>query len=102
MHLTENVGVTPDHGELAGVPYKDQPNANPSPSYHTDITAWLPPVDELLKATEERALRDHAHMVSVYWEALMTEKVPFHLAETLIEEFSADSLSAIEADDEPD
>ena len=72
-------------------------NTNPVPSQQVQIEAFLPP--ELLIAEQERCLEDHAHMLGVYWDALISEKVPFHLAETLIEEYSSDCLGVEVADE---
>jgi len=74
-------------------------NTNPSPSQQVQIEAFLPPADKLLRAEQERCLKDHAHMLGVYWDALISEKVPFHLAETLIEEYSSDCLGVEVADE---
>lgn len=78
----------------------EETNTNPTPSQQAQIEAFLPPADELLKAEQERCLRDHAHMVGVYYDALISEGVDFHLAETLIEEWSADTLAAAEVEDD--
>jgi hypothetical protein len=74
-------------------------NTNPVPSRQVQIEAFLPPADKLLIAEQERCLKDHAHMLGVYWDALISEKVPFHLAETLIEEYSSDCLGMAEVED---
>ena len=78
----------------------EETNTNPTPSQQAQIEAFLPPADELLKAEQERWLRDHAHRVGVYYDALISEKVPYHLAETLIEEYSADTLSTVEVEED--
>lgn len=77
-------------------------SGNPGPSRQVDVSAFLPWRNKLEQADQEEILRSHAHLVAVYYSALLAEGVDFHLAETLTESWSEDTLKPIESDEKED
>jgi hypothetical protein len=70
-------------------------STNPTPSEH--INVWneaMPSTDAIGLSPEAQVLKDHAHLLGVYWDSLIANGVPYHLAETLCEEYSEEVLSS--------
>ena len=77
-------------------------STNPTPSQNVDLSGFLPSEDEVERAQQEQLLKSHAHMVAIYYDALLEAGVNFHLAEMLIQEWSSDTLISTEQQDERD
>jgi hypothetical protein len=59
----------------------------------------VPSTDSIGLSESEQALAEHAHLLGVYFAALLKAGLPGDLAGTLVEEFSSDTLTS-DADEE--